>query len=115
MIGKLKVNEIDVLVPGENLLIGENANIIILGSSNNSDSKTINIGGMNDTVNIIGNTNYLKVNNIDVENKTITLNKGSIGENTSGNISINFRDNNVDDLGYVRINENMDKLLIKLP
>ena len=114
-LGTLKVNSIDVLNNSDNLLIGENSNMIFLGSATNLDSKTINIGGINDTVNIKGTTNYLQVTNVNIENKTMTLNKGSVGLNTSSNISINFRDNDIDDKGYIRINENMDKLLLKIP
>jgi len=115
MVGTLKVNAIDVINPNDNLLIGESANIIFIGSSNNNDNKTINIGGLNDNVNILGTTNYIKTTNLEIENKILTLNKGSISDNTSSFVGINFRDNNVDDKGYIKVNENMDKLLIKLP
>ena len=113
-LGKLKVQNIDVDI-SQNLIIGENANMIFLGSSTNQDAKTINIGGINDTVNILGSTNYIKTNNVQIEDKVITLNKGSVGNNTSSNVSVNIRDNDVDDKGYIRVNENMNQLLIKLP
>lgn len=114
-LGPLKVNTIDVLNTNDNLIIGENANMIYLGSSTNQDSKVINIGGVNDTVNILGSTNYIQTNNVQIEDKVITLNKGSVGNNTSANVSVNIRDNDVDDQGYIRVNENMDQLLVKLP
>jgi len=113
-LGKLKVQNIDVDV-SQNLVIGENANMIFLGSSTNQDSKTINIGGVNDTVNILGSTNYIQTQNVQIQDKVITLNKGSVGNNTSSNVSVNIRDNDVDDKGYIRVNDNMNQLLIKLP
>ena len=70
---------------------------------------------MNDVINIKGSTNYLQTTNLDVENKIITLNKGSIGENTSAGISIQFRDNDLDNRGYIKISEDMKKLEIKMP
>ena len=113
-LGKLKVQNIDVDV-SQNLVIGENANMIFLGSSTNQDAKTINIGGVNDTVNILGSTNYIQTQNVQIQDKVITLNKGSVGNNTSSNVSVNIRDNDVDDKGYIRVNDNMNQLLIKLP
>lgn len=113
-LGKLKVQNIDVDI-SQNLMIGESANMIFIGSSTNQDAKTINIGGINDTVNILGSTNYIQTNNVQIEDKVITLNKGSIGNNTSANVSVNIRDNDIDDKGYIRVNENMNQLLIKLP
>jgi hypothetical protein len=41
------------------MLIGENASMIFIGSANNQDNKTINIGGVGDIVNIQGTVNNI--------------------------------------------------------
>ena len=55
--------------------------MIHIGSSNNTDSKVINIGGVNDTVNIQGSVNNVEVTNVKVSDKLITLNKDASGNN----------------------------------
>jgi len=59
MLGTFKCNTFDVVNNADNMMIGENANLIFLGSANNIDSKTINIGGLNDVINIKGTTNII--------------------------------------------------------
>ena len=70
MIGTLNVNNIDA---SGNLNIGSNASNINLGSSNNNDSKVINIGGTNETVNILGAFNSIETTNTKINDKLITL------------------------------------------
>jgi hypothetical protein len=48
MLGTLKCNSYDVVNNGDNLLLGENSSYIYIGSANNTDSKVIYIGGVND-------------------------------------------------------------------
>jgi hypothetical protein len=36
------------------------------------------------------------------------LNKGSVGNLQSAGVSVNIRDDDIDDKGYIRINENMN-------
>lgn len=115
MLGKLKCNNLDVINNTDTLFIGENAPLIYLGSANNIDAKTINIGGVNDIINIKGTTNYMQVNNVQVENKLLTLNKGSVGNNTSNSVGIQIRDDDNDDKGYIKTNDTMDKFLLKAP
>jgi hypothetical protein len=72
-----------------------NTNTINIGTNNNFT--TINIGDANDIVNIAGEFNVIKTNNVEIFNKKITLNKDSIGSGTARGCGINIRDNNKDD------------------
>jgi len=51
------------------LNIGENSTSVNIGSSNNVDAKTINIGGKNDIVNILGNLNSIQTTNTEIKDK----------------------------------------------
>ena len=109
----------DILNIGNN-----NANTINIGSSINTNTinigtnnnfTTINIGDSNDIVNIAGEFNVIKTNNIEVFNKKITLNKDSIGSGTARGVGINIRDNNKDDQGYIKVGIIGDEILFKAP
>ena len=109
----------DILNIGSN-----NANTINIGSSINTNTinigtnnnfTTINIGDSNDIVNIAGEFNVIKTNNVEVFNKKITLNKDSIGSGTARGVGINIRDNNKDDQGYIKVGIIGDELLFKAP
>ena len=66
MTGQLNVAVID---NANNLFnIGLNASVINVGGLLNNDSKVINIGGSNDIVNILGQTNYVQTTNSQVKN-----------------------------------------------
>ena len=110
--GVLNVNEIDC---NDVLKIGENATTIFLGSTQNNDSKVINLGGPNDTVNIIGSLNSVKTTNTQISNKTITLNEGEVGNNQSSACGFLIRDNDNDNQGYITTNSDSTKFLIKPP
>ena len=56
MTGTLNINNIDT---DGNLNIGQNATIINIGNGKTNDSKIINIGYANDTVNILGTLNSI--------------------------------------------------------
>ena len=45
----------------------------------------------------------------------ITINSGSVGNNTSGDCGIQFRDNDLDSKGYIQTNNDSTKILIKPP
>ena len=45
----------------------------------------------------------------------ITINSGSIGNNTSANCGIQFRDDEIDSKGYIQTNSDSTKILIKPP
>jgi len=64
--GTLKMKFLDCKDDDDILNIGQNAININIGKSDNNDTKTINIGGLNDTVNIMGQANYVKSTNIEV-------------------------------------------------
>jgi len=66
MLGTLNIHNIDST---SDLNIGENATLINIGSSNNTDMKTINIGGKNDIVNIQGALNSIKTTNTEIMDK----------------------------------------------
>ncbi len=103
---------------------GKNAGTINIGNSNNANTinigtnnnfTTINIGDSNDIVNIAGEFNVIKTNNIEVFNKKITLNKDSIGSGTARGVGINIRDNNKDDQGYIKIGSTGEEIIFKAP
>ena len=50
VLGKLKIDYIDSI--NGTLNVGQNSTNINIGSVSNNDSKVINIGGINDTINI---------------------------------------------------------------
>ena len=112
MTGTLNVNNIDA---SGNLNIGSNASNINLGSSNNNDSKVINIGGPNDTVNILGALNSIETTNTKINDKLITLNKGAVGNNQAGLVGFQLRDNDDDNKGYITTNFDGSQFLIKPP
>ena len=90
-----------------------NTNTINIGTNNNFT--TINIGDANDIVNIAGEFNVIKTNNVEIFNKKITLNKDSIGSGTARGCGINIRDNNKDDQGYIKVGISGDEILFKAP
>ena len=110
--GTLNVNNIDA---SGNLNIGANANNINLGSINNNDSKVINIGGPNDTVNILGALNSIETTNTKITDKLITLNKDASGNLVGGLVGLQIRDNNNDNQGYITTNSDGSQFLIKPP
>lgn len=109
----------------DTLNIGSNnANTINIGSSNNTNTinigtnnnfTTINIGDSNDIVNIAGEFNVIKTNNVEVFNKKITLNKDSIGSGTARGVGINIRDGNKDDQGYIKVSLTGEEIIFKAP
>ena len=96
-----------------NIGTNNNANTINIGTNNNFT--TINIGDSNDIVNIAGEFNVIKTNNIEVFNKKITLNKDSIGSGTARGVGINIRDNNKDDQGYIKVGLTGKEIIFKAP
>ena len=110
--GTLNVSNID---SATDLFIGENASSIVIGSLTNTDSKVIVIGGPNDTVNINGSLNNIETTNLEITDKLITLNKGAVGNNTSGNAGIQIRDNGVDNKGYIKTNSTSTAFEFKAP
>jgi len=68
---KLKLNKLDHKDDDVNkqLDIGENALVINIGKSDNTDNKVINIGGIGDTVNILATTKNTNVENVNIQNK----------------------------------------------
>ena len=85
MTGTLLINTIDTT---GNLDIGQNASVINIGNGKTGDSKIINIGYANDTVNILGTLNSIQTTNTQISNKVLTLNEGSTGNNTSNSVGI---------------------------
>ena len=96
-----------------NIGTSTNTNTINIGTNNNFT--TINIGDSNDIVNIAGEFNVIKTNNVEVFNKKITLNKDSVGSGTARGVGINIRDNNKDDQGYIKIGSTGKEIVFKAP
>jgi hypothetical protein len=89
-----------------------NANVIILG--NNLSTTYIN-GTLNVEMANFNTANNVSVNNLDVDNKIITLNKNSVGSGTAKNAGILIRDNNIDDQGFFRVNQFGSGFIMKAP
>ena len=66
MTGVLKLKNLDCKDDDNTLNIGVNAVNINIGKSDNDDAKIINIGGVNDTVNILGSTKNTNVENVNI-------------------------------------------------
>ena len=105
----------NLLVQNDILNIGNNLKTINIGNNESSNPKIINIGNLNDTINISGKLNSKQINNNYIENKTITLNHDSLNSNSSGLVGINIRDDNTDDKGYIMTNDDSTQILIKPP
>ena len=111
VMGILTVNNIDN--SGNTLSIGQNSSLINIGSGSHTDSKVINIGGVNDTINILGVTNSINTTNTNVQDKVLTLNSGG-GTGTSAGTGLNFQDNDVN-AGYFITDASSNSFLIKAP
>jgi hypothetical protein len=112
MSGPLFVNDVDYVGI---LNIGKSSTNINIGAELNEDIKVINIGGNNDIVNIKGTTNFIKTNNLQIENKIITLNKGAVGNIQSGSVGFQIRDNDSDSKGYFITNAASNEFHFKTP
>jgi hypothetical protein len=80
-----------------------------------TNASIINIGSINSIVNILSNVNYIQSNVLEVDDNTITLNKGSIGSATARGSGIHIRDNDIDDQGYIIVNTLGTGWLLKAP
>ena len=98
-----------------NIGCGSSIQSINLGSDSTIGETTINIGGQGDIVNIAGTLNYIQATNLQVDDKLITLNKGSSGLSTARNAGIQIRDNNNDDQAYIKTSTNGDYWMFKAP
>jgi hypothetical protein len=101
-----------------------NMNITTLSSNNmnisntlnatgtiNLNNSVINLGTTGSTINIIGNTDTINTNDLNVQDKLITLNKN--GTNAMGG-GIEFEEsNNV--VGYIKVSSDKMNYLIKAP
>ena len=115
MSGALKVNVIDSVDNNSSLSIGQNASSIYIGSGNSNDSQIITIGSGNDVINILGKTNYIETTNTQIKNKILTLNEGASGNNQSGLVGIQIRDNDNDNEGYIITSSDGSNITIKAP
>lgn len=113
ILGKLKCDNLDSI--NSTLNIGQSAININIGSTNNNDAKVINIGGVNDTVNILGSLNNIETTNTKITDKLITLNKGSVGNNQASLVGFQLRDNDDDNKGYITTNSLGNEFILKPP
>jgi len=104
---------------GNTLAIGTGtANVINIGNIGNLSpaySNIINIGGTYDFVNLGGNVTSTSVNNLVVNNKTITLNAGSITNYSSAGSGLLIRDNSNNTAGYFEVDLSMNGFVFKAP
>ena len=110
----LRVNVSQIDNPNNPLNICLSASVINVGGLNN-DNKVINIGGVNDVVNILGRTNYIETTNTQVKNKVMVLNEGEVGNLQSNGVGLLFKDNDVENKGYLLVNGNCDEFHFKAP
>ena len=68
-------------------------------------SGNLSIGSSSNVINLGTNTQ--------ISNKTITLNEGEIGNNQSGSCGILFKDNDIENQGYIMNNVDSTQILIK--
>jgi cytoskeletal protein CcmA (bactofilin family) len=97
-----------------NLGTGPTIQSINIGNSG-AGVATINIGGLNDVINIIGNLNYIQSTNLEVDDKNIILNRGAQGSSTSFLGGIYLRDNDINDASYIRVANDGNSWELKLP
>ena len=125
-ISNIITDSVDSAINNGTLNIGkEKSNIINIGAHNaiqtinigtgGINNTQINIGGIGDTVNIAGNLNYIQANILQIDDKTITLNRGSVGAGTARGAGIEIRDNNTNNSGYIIIGDDGKSIVIKAP
>lgn len=81
---------------------------------NGGGATTINIGGIGDTVNIMGSLVYVDTTNLQVTDNNIILNKGG-NSTTSPSAGISIEESGNSSSGYLRLNANRDGWVIKAP
>jgi hypothetical protein len=104
---------------GNTITIGAGvSNVINIGNFGNPSSAfsdVINIGGIYDIISLNGNVTSTSVNNLTVKNKTITLNSGSITNNSSAGSGITINDNNNVNAGYFLVDLSLNGYVFKAP
>ena len=124
--GYIYGQSLDNITAGGTLNIGSsNASIINLGNgsgiqtvnigTNGGGITTINIGGTGDIVNIAGSVNNIISTDLQVTDKLIALNKGSLGSGTARGAGFQIRDANDDNKAYFMINSLGTGYVIKPP
>ena len=102
----------------------DNANVVNIGCTSynntinigtNNGISTINIGYTGDTVNINGSLNYIQTTNLQVYNKIIQINEGSILPMTARDAGIKIKDNNDDNKGYILTSSTGNYFVLKAP
>jgi hypothetical protein len=94
-----------------NLACASNVQTINIGTS--PSSTTINIGSAGDTVNIVGNLQYVNTTNMVVADKLMTLNKGGASL-SAGNAGIEIEENNAI-TGYIKTSADRTSFLFRTP
>jgi len=80
----------------------------------NSGTTTINLGGEGDTVVVQGTIVTVNTTNLDVTDKTITLNVGG-GTGSSAGAGIDINENGITGAGFIRVSLDRTKFLCKAP
>ena len=97
-----------------NLGCNESVQTINIGVSD-SGSKIINIGTIDDQVNILGNVKIVDVNYIEIDNKVIQINANMPGSNVAGGSGFQIRDDEIDDKGYLFVSNEGNNWKLKAP
>ncbi len=98
--------------PSNILNIGVTDDTATLNLGRGSGARIINIGSDNDVVNIYGDINYIQVDNLQVKDKNITINKGG---GTADFAGINIEEGVNPAAGYIRTTDNRSGFDLKAP
>jgi len=82
--------------------------------TNGGGKTTINLGGVGDTVVVQGTMVTVNTTNLDVTDKTITLNVGGVTGSSFG-AGIDINENGITGAGYIRVSADRTKFLFKAP
>jgi hypothetical protein len=94
-----------------NIACGSNSQIVNIGTS--TASTIINIGAAGDTVNIIGNTNFVQTTELQVSDRLITLNKGGTALSAIG-AGFEIEESNVI-TSYIKTSSDRNSFLLRTP
>jgi hypothetical protein len=85
-----------------------------IGKGPNGGETTINIGGPEDTVIVQGTLVNVNTENLDVKDKTITLNVGGL-TGSAGDAGINFNEGGNTGSGYIKVSSDRNNIVVKAP
>jgi hypothetical protein len=88
--------------------------IVNIGKGPNGGETTINLGSTGDRVVIQGTLVTINTTNLDVKNKTITLNVGG-SSGSADDAGINFNEGGNTGSGYIKVSSDRNNIVVKAP